>query len=325
MLIDAIIRQTMVLVARLAISQGQRTPLTHLANQVFLDLNRELRAHKVGTKVIADMFGLTLRAYYQKLKRLKETGGDRNRSLWQAVVSFLLENTTVSRAEVLGRFPLDDYGAVSSILNDLVDNGLMFKSGKGPSTLYRPLALNDAESTTLDKENGLRAFLWTLVYRAGPISLRDLGEQFPGVAEETIERLLKTLEDEDKIVRDEDDRYCSTECVLKLDAPEGWEAAVFDHFQAVANVIARRSEIPQGGGGSLVGGSTFHYDLDEAHPLQDEVLRFFKRFREEGSELRGRVDEYNRTRTDRAEHPFRVVLYAGQNILPDGEDEENNQ
>ena len=41
-LIDSIVRQTTVLIAQLATSGGVRAPLAHVANQVFLDLSREL-------------------------------------------------------------------------------------------------------------------------------------------------------------------------------------------------------------------------------------------------------------------------------------------
>ena len=59
LLIDAIVRQTTVLIAQLATSGGA---LAHVANQVFLDLANELEAHGVSRKVSADMFGMALRA-----------------------------------------------------------------------------------------------------------------------------------------------------------------------------------------------------------------------------------------------------------------------
>jgi len=41
-LIDSIVRQTTILIAQLATAGGARAPLAHIANQVFLDLVREL-------------------------------------------------------------------------------------------------------------------------------------------------------------------------------------------------------------------------------------------------------------------------------------------
>ncbi len=61
-LIDSIVRQVTVLIAQLATSGGIRAPLSHVANQVFLDLARELEEQGVSRKVSADMFGMALRA-----------------------------------------------------------------------------------------------------------------------------------------------------------------------------------------------------------------------------------------------------------------------
>lgn len=71
-LIDAIVRQTTVLLAQLATSGGLRAPLAHVANQVFVDLTRELEAQGVSRKVSADMFGMALRGYLRKVQRLRD-------------------------------------------------------------------------------------------------------------------------------------------------------------------------------------------------------------------------------------------------------------
>jgi len=66
LLIDSIVRQTMVLIAQLSTASGNRSPLSHVADRVFLDLVAELERQRLGKKVIADMFGLALRSYQQK-------------------------------------------------------------------------------------------------------------------------------------------------------------------------------------------------------------------------------------------------------------------
>lgn len=68
-LIDAIVRQTTVMIAQLATSSGNRAHLAHTANQVFLDLVHALRDQGVGSKVIADMFGMALRTYRRGQRR----------------------------------------------------------------------------------------------------------------------------------------------------------------------------------------------------------------------------------------------------------------
>ena len=88
-LIDAVVRQTTVLIAQLATSGGVRAPLAHLASQVFLELARELEDQGVSRKVSADMFGLALRSYQRKTQRLRESATMRGRSLWESVFDFL--------------------------------------------------------------------------------------------------------------------------------------------------------------------------------------------------------------------------------------------
>ena len=78
-LIDAVVRQTTVLIAQLATSGGVRAPLAHLASQVFLELARELEDQGVSRKVSADMFGMALRTYLRKIQRAKESSTDRGR------------------------------------------------------------------------------------------------------------------------------------------------------------------------------------------------------------------------------------------------------
>jgi hypothetical protein len=66
-LIDSIVQQTTVLIAQVATTAGVRAPLAHVANRVFLDLVTEIERQGVARKVVADMFGLALRSYQQKV------------------------------------------------------------------------------------------------------------------------------------------------------------------------------------------------------------------------------------------------------------------
>lgn len=137
LLIDAVVRQTTVLIAQLATSAGLRAPLAHTANQVFLDLVRELKEQGLGNKIIADMFGLALSTYHEKVRRMTESLSSRGRSLWEAVFSYIQERETLLQADVLTRFRNDDESSVRSVLNDLVESGLVFRSGRAESTTLR--------------------------------------------------------------------------------------------------------------------------------------------------------------------------------------------
>lgn len=136
-LIDAIVRQTTVLIAQLSTAAGARSPLGHIADDVFSGLVSELNQQGVSNKVIADMFGMALRSYRQKVRRLGESATSRGITLWSAVQEFLAEREWRTRDEVLARFKHDDEVSVRSILNDLVETGLAVRSGLRNDLRYR--------------------------------------------------------------------------------------------------------------------------------------------------------------------------------------------
>jgi hypothetical protein len=147
LLIDPIVRQTMVLIAQLSTVDGVRSPLSHVADEVFVNLVRELESQGVGKKVIADMFGLALRSYRQKVQRLRESVTTRGVTLWGAVHAFLAERESATRAEILAHFKHDEEATLRSILNDLVESGLVLRSGRGRDTRYRTATPRSSRSS----------------------------------------------------------------------------------------------------------------------------------------------------------------------------------
>src|SRR5215208_5186345 len=91
LLIDAIVQQTTILLARVSTAAGIRAPLAHVADEVFVTLAREIEAQGVGRKVAADMFGLALRTYQKKVRRLTESETERTETLWAAVLDFVAQ------------------------------------------------------------------------------------------------------------------------------------------------------------------------------------------------------------------------------------------
>src|SRR5690606_9335864 len=124
-LIQAIVHQTTILIAQLATLGGGRAPLAQVANQVFLDLVRELERQGVSRKVSADMFGLGLRTYRRKIQRLSESSTDRGRSLWEVVLEYVKSREKTTRGELLIRFSLDDEAQVRAVLHDLCESQLV--------------------------------------------------------------------------------------------------------------------------------------------------------------------------------------------------------
>ncbi len=308
-LIDSIVRQVTVLIAQLATSGGIRAPVAHLANQVFLELANELEAQGVSRKVSADMFGMALRAYIRKVRRLSEAQTEHGRTLWQAVLEFIREEQLVSRERVLERFRLDGELEVSAVLHDLTESHLVFGSGGGRATVFR--AATDEELGRLAQlpgQGGIDELAWVLVYRNGPLSESELGEQLARSGEPLgplVERLIAS----GRVERDAQNKLMAPRFVIPLDASAGWEAAVFDHLQALVQTVCQR--LRQSAPSELVGGSTYNFDIWPGHPLESEVKGQLADLRRRSTALRLRVDEHNQ-RHGLPRDVQRVTTYMGQ-------------
>jgi nucleotide-binding universal stress UspA family protein len=319
-LIHAIVRQTTILIAQLATARGLRAPLAHIANQVFLDLVAELERQGVSRKVSADMFGLGLRTYRRKIQQLSESSTERGHSLSEAILEYVREQGLVTRTEILQRFPRDDEAVVRAVLHDLCESQLLFVSGTGLSTTYRAASREEllAFSRRPGAEGGTDDLLVALMYREEPLTVKEIAARAQGEVEE-IEKLLTRLTDAGRVERIEKNgtiRYQARSLVIPLGAPAGWEAAVFDHFKAmVTTILGRLRENDLTAVlADRTGGSTYTMDVWDEHPLAEEVYGTLARIRTSLSDLRTRVDEYNREREVPPSHE-KVVIYAGQCVI----------
>ena len=348
LLIDSIVRQTTVLIAQLATSGGVRAPLAHVAGQVFVELARELETQGVSRKVSADMFGMALRTYQRKTQRLRESVTVRGRSLWEAVLEFLQSEDVVTRARVLARFRHDDQVLVRGVLRDLTESGFVFASGSGDGAAFRAARpeelakLRDAEDT-----GSLDALVWGIIYREGPIDRAGLTEG-GRLGAEALAGALERLSSQGRIEAREarearesaearesteaDERagatvYASRELFIPIDAAVGWEAAVYDHFQALVGTICRKLALPANAREQeLTGGSTYSFAVWPGHPHEDEVTATLKRFRAEQSALRAKVDAFNAAHGIAEAERRKVITYAGQHIVDaEGDDAEESQ
>lgn len=323
LLIDAVVRQTMVLIAQLATSGGLRAPLAHVASQAFLELSRELESQGVGKKVSADMFGMALRTYQRRTQRLSQSLTDRGRSLWEAVLEFIQAGEGVTRAEVLRRFRRDDEASLRGVLRDLTESGLVFTAGSGRGTNYR--AATAEELGRLHGGNdriGLEAVVWSFVYRDGPLELTRL-QALTGVSRDDLEPLLAELVDAGRVERIESAgnvTYRSRELVLGLEDAAGWEASVLDHFTTMVRTITQKLAHDQRAtAADENGGSTYHFDLFRGHPLESEIVSELARFRQRMSALRERVDRVNAEQGERR-LTLRVDAYYGQSVTEEAAD-----
>jgi hypothetical protein len=285
-----------------------------------LELVGELKAQGLGNKVIADMFGLALRTYHARLRRLSESKTYQGRSLWEAVLEHVQSKGTLLRADVLRRFQHDDEASVRGVLKDLVDSGMLFRSGREDATTYRAVSLEDlSESRAQETSESLAHLVWVAVHRHGPISEAQLGRVLATSAEE-LQTALGWLMEAGRVERmpvDGEALYQCQSCVIPVGAPVGWEAAVYDHFQAMVTALVTkvRSGRLQARLGDAVGGSTYTYDLWPGHPHRDEVLGLLREVRAKGVALRQKVESYNAQVGLPREEPERVIFYAGQTVV----------
>lgn len=313
-LIDSIMRQTTVLIAQLATTGGVRAPLSHIANQVFVDLSRELEDQGVSRKVSADMFGMALRAYIRKLQRLNESTTERGRSLWQATLDFVASKPVVSRAEVLSRFHRDDPATVRGILYDLTETGLVFSSGSGDATVFRAVAEEEARYAGARDDESAASLLSVLVYREGPMSRAEL-HQRSRMSDKAFDACLERLLETKQISLGSDGQVRGEQFHLPIDGGQGWEAPFLDHFHALVQTLCARLEAREPK--ETCGGSTYTFEVWSGHPMESEVLGVLSRTRASLSELQRRVETYNGERPLPDEHA-RVVCYTGQHVVPRG-------
>lgn len=314
LLIDQIVRQTTVLIAQLSTAAGIRAPLADVADQVFLKLAAEIEAQGVPRKVVADMFGLALRSYQRKVQRLAESTSDGKRTLWQGVLEHLARDGSTTRHALIQHFDRDDPEAVAAVLSDLVRSGLVYKTGAGKRALYGATREQDygklVDSENLDATAGIA---WLSIHRSPGMTSDQLGAQLSlDVAQ--VERVLEALREQGRI-KSEGAGYRSDVVTIPVGESRGWEAAVFDHYQAMVTAIGKKLH---GGARSatddVVGGATLSFDVHDAHPHRQRVYGLL-------AEVRAQVNTvWNDVRQHNAEHPVpdeqkqRVSFYFGQSV-----------
>lgn len=326
LLIDAIVQQTTILIARLSTAAGVRAPLAHVADQVFLNLAKEIEAQGVGRKVVADMFGLAIRTYQKKVQRLAESETDAGTTLWQAVLAFIGETPgqTVSRRRLLDRFSRDPERELLAVLTDLANSGFIYCTGKGLEARYGLTSDSDrAALLAADELDSVAQVMWLEVQKHEPLERAVLLTRFAkyeNVAESALAQLLS------------DGRVVATGTLLEsrnfvvpLGAEQGWEAAILDHYQTLVRALSVKLDQgrPTSHSADRIGGSTLHFSVYPGHPFEAQVLDLLRTVRDIALPLWQDVSEYNQA------HPLprevsRVAFYCGQLVEEHGEDDDDH-
>jgi hypothetical protein len=261
------------------------------------------------------------------MRRLRESSTARGQSLWEAVLEHLRSEPMVTRQSILARFSHDEEESVRGVLHDLVESGLVFCTGGGPQAVYR--AASDAELgalSRLDAGEGLPELVWSLIFSHGPVSEARLCA-LSGLSQPALHEIVEGLIASDRVDAQEHagERLLQAErFYIDAGATVGWEASVFDHFQAVVRTICNRLEVSglEPRFAESIGGSTYTFEVGPGPPFEPQVLGLLKRYRAECSALRSAVGQYNATHEARAGGE-NVVFYLGQSVIPrEGEGDE---
>ena len=312
LLIHSIVRQTTVLLAQVSTAAGWRAPLAHVANQVFLDLARELEAQGVRRNVVADMFGLALRSYQLKFQRALAAAAEQ-RSLWREVYEVLAAGA-VTRQQLEARFPAVDAKGLTAVLHDLVDSGLAYRSGRGRRAVYGLTPERDLVALQREDDDvSLSHLVWLKLATQGRRSAAALAAELNATPEQ-VERALGLLLQDGRIVQEEG-TYDACSFDIPVGAEFGWEVAVCDHFRAVANAIGAKLSDPQSRRDDRIGGTTLTFTVHEGHPHAPEVYGLLARFRREIDPLWEAVSAHN-TGHGVPAGADQVTFYFGQNLTP---------
>jgi hypothetical protein len=325
-LIDGIVQQTTVLIAQISTAAGIRAPLAHVADQVFLDLAREIEAQGVARKVAADMFGMALRTYQKRMQRLSESVTFEGTTLWQAVLGFIQREGSVSRQRVFERFARDTKQDVAAVLNDLVGSGLAYSTGRGDGAVYGPTKESDRHAVSEHEgQNSLAYRLWLAIYDARSLAENELRRRFDDDREQFDSALAQLIVDGHvgRQTRGGEPVLTSSELMIPVGAEQGWESAVLDHFRSVASAIATkvRRLRPRSVGDDVVGGATLSFDVHAGHPHEKAVYGLLRRVRGDVNVLWNEVTEYNREHPRDEAELTRVYFYFGQTVENAGADE----
>ena len=320
-LIDAIVRQTTLLIAQLATSTGIRAPLAHIADQVFLDLAREIEQQGVSRKIAADMFGLALRSYQRKVGRLRESATVAEKTLWQAILEFVQQRDSTTRMQVLAAFKRDDEQDVAAVLSDLVASGLLYSTGRGGHAAYGVTTASDQQAMLAERSGEtLLHLVWLALATPGGLTRAELATRFPNEGPRLDEALARLVQD-GRASRDDsagEAHYATSNVLISESSEAGWEVAVLDHFNAVCTALA--SKLRSGGAasanGALVGGTTVSFDLCAEHPFEARVKGLLNRVRGETLALWREVAAHNAEQPVPEEQRERIIFYLGQNYVP---------
>ena len=228
---------------------------------------------------------------------------------------------------MLQRFGRDDPEVLRAVLRDLIDSGLVLRQGNDDAATLRTAPIPDPDTAGVDPEALLESLVLVALHRGGPQDLSALQAQVPATLQ-ALQAALTRLVEQGLCALEQSGpqrTYRCNSCVIGFGDEAGWEAAVFDHYQAMVTALVNklRAGTRKAALDDRIGGSTFVFDLWQGHPLQSQAEGYLREMRERGMALRKELAAYaaDCPRPEGAE-PLRVVAYVGQSVIGLEEEDE---
>lgn len=311
-LVDDMVRQTTVLIAQLATAAGARAPLARIADQVFVDLANELEAQGVRRKVAADMFGMALRSYQTKLRRIWENQDNSSETIWQLIYGELSKGS-LTREALAVRFRRMDPKQLSATLLDMTQSGVAYCSGKGPQTVYGLTSESDRAQIGLSQSREALGRMIMFLTASDSARTRDELHQQLRTTHDELDEVLSELISEGKITEYEG-VLRSRPFHVPVGDEMGWETAICDHFRAVASTIAAKVATRKSAQDDVIGGGTLSFCVHRGHPHAAAVYRLLSETRQRANALWAEVIAYNEEHALPVEGD-RVTFYFGQHVV----------
>jgi hypothetical protein len=135
-----------------------------------------------------------------------------------------------------------------------------------------------------------------------------------GLDENKLQEALSRLCADGRVVESEG-VFVAQSFEIPVGAEEGWEAAICDHFRAVATAIAAKLSTRTSRKSDRVGGATMSFTVYDGHPRQAEVYGLLEDIRTRVGALWRDVAEIN-SRVVPPPEADRVTFYFGQSVTP---------
>lgn len=312
------------LFATLKANDPLRMDFADIAHKTLLDIVEVLNEEGLSNEVIAESLGMTISGFYKKIKELRSTystpsGGRRAApSLMERVYKHVHDNGSptrpVSYNDLTDHFHLVPADRLNAVLRFLVRYSLLSVAGHGIYRQYRIVPRSEQAPAGYQD-------VVLMLYRDGPMSTEQL-EQRLQLSDQELERHISRLRDNGRLEEttgdDSTPRYRATAYHIPVGTPEGFEAALWDHFSTMVRAMCKKVRLAKYGAAAadVVGGATASFEVPVDSPEYAEISGFLKDSRERLQAWFERVQPYIDDRDPGREYA-RVSVYVGQMVEAD--------